>query len=367
MRALGFGAAGAVGSVAVVVGLGVVMDAGVASATAGPGESVAEVVPGSGVATHYDSVDGGNCSLVGPPDDHLDVALSHVEYATADSCGGYLDVVGPQGSVRVLITNQCPECPLHHLDLSKTAFARIAPLEDGRVPVSYTLVRDPPVAQPIAVRVKTGSSRWWMQVQAIDHGNPIAAFELQTGTGWRSLVHTEDNFWMAENPGPGDGPYTVRITDIYGQSVTIDDVAMAPDQVQRTSARLYGPGSGSGSAPPPAPTPTAPPATEPPTTTTVSAAAAPTTSTTVASTQPATSAEPQREPGEQEAAVAPGGSDGGGVGTSTMLLAAGTFTLAAGAAYVLRRRGPGTPAAAGGEPRGQPPISAAQRAPSPAE
>ena len=36
----------------------------------------------------------------------MDVALSHVEYGTADACGGYLDVDGPDGSVRVLITNQ---------------------------------------------------------------------------------------------------------------------------------------------------------------------------------------------------------------------------------------------------------------------
>ena len=300
------------------------------------GAGAAEVVPGTGIATHYDSVDGGNCSFPGPPGDHLDVALSHVEYATADSCGGYLDVSGPQGTVRVLITNHCPECPLHHLDLSKTAFARIAPLVDGRVPVSYTLVRNPPVAEPIAVRVKTGSSKWWMQIQAIDHGNPIASFELQTADGWRSLVHTEDNFWMAENPGPGDGPYTVRITDIHGQSVTIDDVAMAPDQVQRTSARLYGPGAGSGSGAPPAPTTTAPPATEPPVTTTT---AAPTTTTTVAVTQPPTSAEPSRDSDGQEAAASVGGSDGdGGLGAAPLLLAGGTFALAAGATYVLRRR-----------------------------
>jgi expansin (peptidoglycan-binding protein) len=220
---------------------------------AGPGAG-ADVRPGPGTATNYDSVDGGNCSFPGPPADHLDVALSHVEYGTADACGGYLDVDGPDGSVRVLITNQCPECPTGHIDLSRTAFARIAPLERGQVPVTYRLVRNPPVAWPIAVRVKAGSSRWWMQIQAIDAGNPVARFELATGGGWRSLVQTADNYWMAENPGPGDGPFTVRITDVYGQSATIGGIALAPEQVQRTQARLYG----SGVPPPPAPPPPAP-------------------------------------------------------------------------------------------------------------
>jgi expansin len=222
------------------------------------GAGVSGVVGGEGIATLYESNDGGNCMMPGPPADRLDAALSHDEYGTADACGGYLDVTGPRGTVRVLITNQCPECPVGHVDLSSTAFARIADPVAGRVPVTYSLVRDPPVAQPIAIRVKDGSSRWWMQIQALDHGNPLATFELQTPQGWRSLTRTAHNYWTAENPGPGDGPFTVRVTDIHGQSATIDGIALAPEQVQRTGARLYGEGAGGGSAAPPA-TPTEPP------------------------------------------------------------------------------------------------------------
>jgi expansin (peptidoglycan-binding protein) len=291
----------------------------------------AEVVPGDGIATSYDSVDGGNCSLPGPPTDHLDVALSHVEYGTADACGGYLDVTGPGGTIRVLITNQCPECPVGHIDLSRTAFARLAPLEVGEIPVSYTLVRDPPVAQPIAVRVKTGSSRWWLQIQAIDHGNPIAGFALLTADGWRSLVHTDDNFWMAENPGPGDGPFSVRITDIYGQTATADGIELAPDVVQRTGVRLYPAGAGGAPSPvpaatgPPAETTTAPlpPPTKPPAAPTTSAVPAP----------------------AGELAVAParsGGGSGGGTGPAVAVVAA-IVALAATGAVLLRRRRDGTP------------------------
>lgn len=289
----------------------------------------AEVVPGDGIATSYDSVDGGNCSLPGPPADHLDVALSHVEYGTADACGGYLDVTGPGGTIRVLVTNQCPECPVGHIDLSRTAFARLAPLEAGEIPVSYTLVRDPPVAQPIAVRVKTGSSRWWLQIQAIDHGNPIAAFELLTAGGWRSLVHTDDNYWMAENPGPGDGPFSVRITDIYGQTATADGIELAPDVVQRTAARLYA--SGAGGAPSPVPATPAPP----PETTTTAPPPPPTKPPSV----PTTAAVPAPA---GELAVAPArsrGDPGGGAGAGvTVAVLAGTVACAAAGGYLLRRR-----------------------------
>ncbi len=286
-------------------------------------------MPGSGTATHYDSTGGGNCSFPGPPPDHFDVALSHVEYGTADACGGYLDVAGPDSTVRVKVTNQCPECEVGHLDLSKTAFAGIAPLETGQVAVSYNPVRNPPLAEPIAIRVKNGSSRWWMQVQALDHGNPIASFELQTTDGWRSLVHTDDNFWMAEEPGPGDGPFTVRITDIYGQSVTIDSIALAPDEVQHTDARLYDSG---GVAPSP---PTAPPTTAAPPTTTV-----PTTLTTTTlppTTTTTTTSGPARDTHDGQQAIATSADDGG-PGTATTVLAVGTLAVLAVVALLLRRR-----------------------------
>ncbi len=328
------------GIVRVVVAAGLVAGLSARSPGASPPAAATpvDVVPGDGKATHYDSVDGGNCSLPSAPADHLDVALSHVEYGTADACGGYLDVVGPEGSVRVLITNQCPECPVGHIDLSRPAFDRVGRLEAGEIPVSYSLVRNPPVAQPIAVRVKTGSSRWWMQIQALDHGNPISAFELRTGDGWRSLVHTDDNFWMAENPGPGDGPYTVRITDIYGQSVTVDGIAMAPDQVQRTGARLYPAGGAGAAPPPPGPSPTDAPAPPPsaPTTT----AAPPTT---VAVPKLSAVARPPagaagRSPATDAVAAQDGEDRGRGPGRGAAALTAAVLALAAARALAARRR-----------------------------
>ncbi|HEY8547427.1 MAG TPA: expansin EXLX1 family cellulose-binding protein, partial [Acidimicrobiales bacterium] len=207
----------------------IVVAAGLVALPAAPGG--AEIVPGEGMATHYDSVDGGNCSFPGPPADHLDVALSEVEYGMADGCGAYLDVTGPNGTVRVKVTNRCPECQVGHLDLSRTAFARIAPLSAGQVDVSYSIVRNPPV-DPLTMRVKQGSSRWWLQIQVDNHGNPLAGVELQTSSGWRSLPRSQDNFWTAENPGPGDGPFTFRITDVHGQSATVSGIELAIGVVQ---------------------------------------------------------------------------------------------------------------------------------------
>jgi expansin (peptidoglycan-binding protein) len=309
-----FGAAGVVVAAVTAVGGSVV------------GASVDEVVPGNGMATHYDSDGTGNCSLPALPGEHLDVALSETEYGMADSCGGYLDVTGPNGSVRVVITNRCPECQQGHIDLSEEAFARIAPLEQGQVDVTYSLVRNPPLPEPLSIKVKSGSSQWWMQVQPVNAGNPIARFELQQDGAWRSLVHSQDNFWTAEEPGPGVGPYTFRITDIHGQSVVVDGITMSPEVVQPTGARLYG----EGSAPPPT--------TEPPATTTTAAPTTTTTSTTTTSTTTTTTVPPTTAALRTERASATGADGGGGLGASTVVVVVFTAAAVAGGAFVARRR-----------------------------
>lgn len=300
-----------------------------------PGPAAGEIVPGDGMATHYDSVDGGNCSFTGPPGDHLDTALSEVEYGMADGCGAYLDVTGPDGTVRVKVTNRCPECQVGHLDLSKTAFARIAPLVTGQIDVSYSIVRNPPVG-PLTLRVKQGSSKWWMQIQVDDHGNPLASVELQTASGWRSLPRSQDNYWTAENPGPGDGPFTLRITDVLGQSATVEGITLAIDVVQQTGARLYG----AGSAPPPPPADPAPTTTAAPAPTTT--APPPTTTTAPTTTAPATTATTSPTDAGDDAALAaaPTASSSSGGGSPTELLLAGGAAVlaAAGTAVVAARR-----------------------------
>ncbi|MEK8107817.1 expansin EXLX1 family cellulose-binding protein [Micromonospora sp. M12] len=103
----------------------------------------------SGKATFYDSKGaGGNCSNPAAPANRLYVAIGPTEYSAGAACGGFLDVVGPKGSVRVLIMDQCPECAPGHLDLSREAFARIAEPVQGLVPVTYRAVVNPPLPGP---------------------------------------------------------------------------------------------------------------------------------------------------------------------------------------------------------------------------
>jgi expansin (peptidoglycan-binding protein) len=237
---LGLGVAGAA---AAVVALSVSPGQAAASGPAAVALSAAKsVATGSGIATHYVlQAGGGNCSYPGPPADHLFVALSAPEYDGAAPCGSYLLVKGPKGnSVRVEVIDQCPECKAGHIDLSEAAFAKLAPLVKGIIGVSYRTIANPPLPGPVAFLVKNGSSRYWLALVVMNTGNAIASVQLETAPGrWVKLAHANWNAWIAQQ-GAGAGPFTVRVTDTLGHHVTIHNVALKPNAVQRSGTWMYG-------------------------------------------------------------------------------------------------------------------------------
>jgi expansin len=188
------------------------------------------------------------------------VALSPAEYHGAAACGGYVEVSGPDGSVRAEVIDQCPPCASGHVDLSEAAFARIAPLSAGLVSVTYRTVADPPLPAPVSLRVKEGSSRYWLALLAMNTGNPLASVQVESAPGgWRDLVRADYNYWIA-SPGAGNGPFTVRLTDTAGHRVTVRGVTLDPGVTQDTGIRMYGAGSVV-SPPSPVPVSSAPSAT----------------------------------------------------------------------------------------------------------
>ena len=58
-------------------------------------------------------------------------------------CGECISVTGPNGTVVVRITDVCPGCGSGDLDLSQTAFSRVAKLSAGRVKVDWHFVACP--------------------------------------------------------------------------------------------------------------------------------------------------------------------------------------------------------------------------------
>jgi hypothetical protein len=235
---LGFGAGGVVAAAVLALGIGQVTQgqacAAVLSAAAAGGT-------GAQTATHYVLQGLPNCSY-SPPADGLYVALPSPEYASAAACGGYVQVSGPDGSVRVKVIDQCPECAAGHIDLSEPAFAKLAPLSAGLINVSYTYLSDPPLPGPVSVEVKQGSSQYWLALLADNTGNPLTSVQVETPTGWLSLARASYNYWIAQS-GSGPGPFTVRLTDTQGHQATVSGITLSPGVVQPTRTWMYGGGS----------------------------------------------------------------------------------------------------------------------------
>lgn len=205
--------------------------------------AIGTMAPVTGTATNYAPYDNwgawGNCSYPAPPPGGLSAALSPAEYANGAACGEYIDVTGPDGTVRAEVTDQCPQCAPGHVDLSQAAFARIAPLWQGQVNVTYQTVTDPPLPGPLAVRVKEGSSPGWLALLPVNTGNPLASVQVSSpGGGWVSLTRSGYGYWIAQQ-GAGWGPFTVRLTDTAGHTVTVGGIRLIPGATQGTGTWMY--------------------------------------------------------------------------------------------------------------------------------
>ncbi|MGW0820137.1 expansin EXLX1 family cellulose-binding protein [Streptomyces sp. NPDC002845] len=190
-----------------------------------------------GVATLYDAGDGDGACSYGPSDDLMIAAMNHTDYETSKACGAYVLVRAAGGaSITVRITNECPlPCEPGQLDLSAQAFAKLADPSAGRIPITWSLL-SPSTSDTVSIRYKTGSTQWWCGIQAIGHRNPLARLEVRTGSGWLRLPRTEYNYFLSEN-GSGCGG-AIRITDIYGEQLTVDGIALRPDAVQPTRVQF---------------------------------------------------------------------------------------------------------------------------------
>jgi expansin len=187
----------------------------------------------TGTATFYTLAGLPNCGYPDAAAAGTYVALSPADFAGSAACGAVLDVTGPKGTVRVTVADQCPECEPGHLDLAAPAFARIADPVAGIVPIIFTRVVDPPTPGPVRVRVKEGSSRYWLALLPIDTGNPLVSVSVQ-GT---ALARTGYGYWVAA-AGAGPGPYQVRLTDDRGHAATVT-VPLSVGATVSTGTRLY--------------------------------------------------------------------------------------------------------------------------------
>ncbi|MEQ9322586.1 MAG: expansin EXLX1 family cellulose-binding protein [Polyangiaceae bacterium] len=206
---------------------GATEDDGGGTGAGGPGTPCAGAETHTGEATYYDFADGsGNCGFPATPNDLLVAAMNHTDYADSAACGACVRIAGPDGGVDVRIVDRCPECPAGDIDLSPEAFALIAPIEAGRVAITWEYIACP-VSGPVVFHFKDGSNEWWTAVQMRNHRHAIATLAYQADGGSFVDVERLDYNYFVEDAGMGPGPFTFRITDVTGETLEQTGIAHA--------------------------------------------------------------------------------------------------------------------------------------------
>lgn len=187
----------------------------------------------SGEATFYGGGYEGGCAMLDPVStDYWITAMNLPDYNNAELAGAYLEVTGELGTINVLVTDLLPEGKKGDLDLYTDAFPLIAPAEKGRVPVTWKIVPlDSAEDAPVSYKYKDGSSPFWCAVQVRNHRYPIETLEYLNSDGeFVALPRRNFNYFEAQS-GLGEGPFTFRITDIYGQVVIDENIPFTPDEM----------------------------------------------------------------------------------------------------------------------------------------
>ena len=171
---------------------------------------------------------GGHAMLDPVSRDYWIVAMNHSDYNSAQLAGAYLEVTGELGTINMLVTDELPEGKKGDLDLYTDAFPLIAPVEKGRVPVSWKIVPlDSAEDAPICFKYKEGTTQFWCGVQVRNHRYPIKKLEyFDTATNaYVELPRQEYNYFTAVS-GMGTGPFTFRVTDFYGHVLVDTGISM---------------------------------------------------------------------------------------------------------------------------------------------
>ena len=119
-----------------------------------------------GYATYTGSGYSGGAVLLDPIPSTMEITalnqtdLNYDGVKAGSSARAYPEVQGPLGKTTVYVTDLYPEGAPGALDLSPNAFAKIGNMVDGKINISWKVVKAP-ITGNFSYRIKEGSSQWW--------------------------------------------------------------------------------------------------------------------------------------------------------------------------------------------------------------
>ncbi|MBE6845289.1 MAG: hypothetical protein E7508_06200 [Ruminococcus sp.] len=192
-----------------------------------------------GEGTYYDGGYVGGCAMLDPVSTDIWVAAMNItDYNNAQLAGAYIEVTGELGSIKMLVTDLLPEGKKGDVDLCEDAFPLIAPVEKGRVDISWKIIPlDTAEDAPVSYKFKEGSSPYWCGVQVRNHRYPVSKLEYMNENGeFIELERKQYNFFESDEMGAG--PFTFRVTDIYGQVIVDENIPMAVDGISQGKSQF---------------------------------------------------------------------------------------------------------------------------------
>lgn len=187
----------------------------------------------TGDGTFYGGGYVGGCAMLDPVStDYWIVAMNLADYNNAQLAGAYLEVTGELGTINMLVTDLLPEGKKGALDLYVDAFPLIAPAEKGRVPVSWKIIPlDTAENALVCYKYKEGTTEYWCGVQVRNHRYPITKLEYLNENGeFEEIKRRHYNYF--ESDRMGTGPFTFRITDIYGQVIIDENIPLSYNDME---------------------------------------------------------------------------------------------------------------------------------------
>ncbi|HOU68124.1 MAG TPA: expansin EXLX1 family cellulose-binding protein [Paludibacteraceae bacterium] len=184
-----------------------------------------------GEGTQYGGIagsNGGNCGIYVEEGDFHHCAMNHIQYDSSSACGGCVRVLGPMGEITLKVVDRCPECKLGDIDLSTQAFAEIAQMKDGRIPIKWQFIPCD-AGDDIKVLFAPGTSPYFFKALFYNLRYRIAKVEYKKSDGSYSEINREMYNYFVEQGGIDEdktksGPYTFRLTDVEGGQVLIENL-----------------------------------------------------------------------------------------------------------------------------------------------
>lgn len=178
----------------------------------------------SGEGTFYDQNSGGAANLDYMGKTFYTAAMNNEDYMNG-LAGAYIEITDKDGDkIKVVITDRLPEGKKGDIDLTRKAFKAIEPEVTGRMKITWKII-PLPTTEPISYVFKPTSSQSWAEVQVRNGRYPIKKLEYYNKTTGKfvELPRQEYNYFTAKN-GMGEAPYTFRVTDFYGHTLTDSNI-----------------------------------------------------------------------------------------------------------------------------------------------